>query len=101
MIASAVCKKIGDNGKSSSYDNRLKHEITSFHLQETPAHFLSLASLSLTSGAAVYASINIACLACATMAPGGRSSGTTTALVSFLAQSEWGRGAWHGEQLDL
>eukprot|EP00080_Pristionchus_pacificus_P010769 PDM70789.1 erl-1 [Pristionchus pacificus] len=53
---------------------------------ETPAHFLSLASLSLTSGAAVYASINIACLACATMAPGGRSSGTTTALVSFLAQ---------------
>ncbi|GMR48776.1 hypothetical protein PMAYCL1PPCAC_18971, partial [Pristionchus mayeri] len=53
---------------------------------ETPASWFSLASLSFCSGASVYASINIACLACATMAPGGKSSGTTTALVSFLAQ---------------
>ncbi|GMT25497.1 hypothetical protein PFISCL1PPCAC_16794, partial [Pristionchus fissidentatus] len=51
-----------------------------------PPSTLSLAALSSASGAAVYASINVACLACATMAPGGRSSGAATALVSFLAQ---------------
>ncbi|GMS96331.1 hypothetical protein PENTCL1PPCAC_18506, partial [Pristionchus entomophagus] len=52
----------------------------------SPPVWLQLASLSLCSGASVYASINVACLACATMAPCGRQSGAITAVVSFLAQ---------------